>query len=128
MPITMLYAGLLSLWFLVLSWRVVQKRRHGINLGDGGDPDMLRRIRGHANFAEYVPLILLLLAFLESGGLAKWLVHVLGAALLVARLIHGIALSFTEKWFLGRFVGTLMTFILLFVCGGLCITHALGIT
>lgn len=120
MTITMLYAGLLAFWFLVLSWRVVQKRS-AINLGDGGDADMLRRIRGHGNFAEYVPLVLLLIAFVESAGLAKWAVHALGATLLVARLLHGVALSFTEKWMFGRFFGTLLTFILLAVSGGLCI-------
>lgn len=124
MTITMLYAGLLAFWFLALSWRVVQKRQAGINLGDGGDPDMLRRIRGHGNFAEYVPLVLLLIAFLESAGLAKWAVHALGASLLFARLIHGVALSFTEKWFFGRFFGTLLTFILLAVSGGLCVWNA----
>jgi hypothetical protein len=125
--VTMLYGGLLSFWFLVLSWRVVQKRQAGINLGDGGDPDMLRRIRGHGNFSEYVPLVLLLMALLESGGLAKWVIHALGATLLVARLLHGVALSFTTNWLFGRFIGTLATFILLAVCGGLCILHALGV-
>ncbi|NIO40735.1 MAG: hypothetical protein GTO41_11485, partial [Burkholderiales bacterium] len=52
---TALYAGSLALWFLVLSYRVVDRRRAGIYLGDGGDPGMLRVVRGHANFAEYVP-------------------------------------------------------------------------
>ena len=63
MTITLLYAGLLAIWFLVLSIRVIQGRMGPGNpsLGDGGNPVMLRRIRGHANFAEYVPLILLLM-------------------------------------------------------------------
>lgn len=127
MPITMFYAGLLALWFLVLSWRVIQKRTKGkINLGDGGDADMLRRIRGHANFAEYVPLVLVLLALLEQGGLQAWLLHALGAALLVARLMHGYAFSFTEKWFFGRFAGTLATFVVMGVAAGLCVWKGLA--
>lgn len=121
MTVTPFYAGLLALWFFVLSWRVVQKRGQGIHLGDGGDPEMLRRIRGHGNFAEYVPLILLMMALLELGGLAKWVLHALGATLLVARLLHGYALSYTEKWKFGRFYGTLLTFILLLVTGVMCI-------
>lgn len=126
MTITSIYAGLLAIWFLVLSYRVVQKRGKGINLGDGGDPEMLRRIRGHGNFAEYVPMILIMLGMLELGGAKPWLLHALGTTLLVARLLHGIAFTFTEKWFIGRFYGTLLTFALLLVAGGLCIWQGLS--
>ena len=125
MNITLIYAGLLVLWFLALSYRVVQKRGHGISLGDGGDADMLRRIRGHGNFAEYVPFALLMIAMLEQGGLSKMVIHALGATLVLARLLHGIALSFTEKWSFGRFYGTLLTFIVLAVCGVLCLMQGL---
>lgn len=121
MHVTLIYAGLLSFWFLALSLRVIQRRRSGINLGDGGDAEMLRRIRGHGNFSEYVPLILVMMAMLESAGLAIWALHVIGATLLVSRLLHGYAMSYTAKFFLGRFVGTLGTLILLAVCGALCL-------
>ncbi len=127
MQTTMFYAGLLAIWFFVLSWRVIQMRTSGkINLGDGGNEAMLRRIRGHANFAEYVPMALILIAMVEETGMAQWVVHALGVALLAARLLHGIAFSFTEKWFLGRFVGTLITFIVLVTAGGLCVWKGLG--
>lgn len=127
MEITMLYAGVLAIGFLALSVRVVQMRsgKTGIGLGDGGNSEMLRRMRGHANFAEYVPLILIMMAMLESNGLAKWAIHALGSTLLVARILHGIALSYTRKWIPGRFLGALLTFVLLLVGGGLCIWQAL---
>lgn len=123
MIVTPLYAGLMALWFLVLSFRVVGRRRgHKINLGDGGDPVMQRLIRAHGNFSEYVPLILLLIALLEIGGSTPyWLLHVLGITLVVARLLHGYALSFSEHFFVGRFVGTVLTFTLLLVTGLLCL-------
>lgn len=118
MTITLMYAGVLAIGFVLLSGRVVQKRTSGkINLGDGGDPEMLRRIRGHANFAEYVPLALVLIGLLEHSRLAPWAIHALGASLVMARALHGIALSYTEKWFIGRFVGTLLTFTILAVAG-----------
>lgn len=121
MLITPLYAGLLAILFLALSARVVQKRTN-VSLGDGGDPELLRRIRGHANFAEYVPLILLMMAMLEYGGATPaWLLHLLGVTLVVARVLHGIALSFTAKWKFGRFYGTLLTFVVLLVAALLCI-------
>ena len=58
MFITEFYAGVLAILFFALSIRVVAVRGR-VSLGDGGDPMVLRRMRGHANFAEYVPLILL---------------------------------------------------------------------
>lgn len=128
MTIAPLYAGLLAIWFLVLSYRVVQRRSHGVSLGDGGDDTLMRRIRGHGNFTEYVPLILLMLALLEIGGATPiWLLHVLGATLLIARVLHGIALSFTTHWKFGRFWGTLLTFVLLLVCGLLCVWRGLAV-
>jgi len=93
--VTPLYAGLLALWFLVLSWRVIQRRGKGIYLGDGGDQALLRVIRGHANFAEYVPLALLMMGFLEVARFSIYVLHALGIVLLVGRLLHGYALPFT---------------------------------
>lgn len=123
MTITMFYAGALALVFLALSLRVIQKRggRGGISLGDGGDAEMLRRMRAHANFGEYVPLILLMMAFLESSGMPRWAIHAMGATLLLARLLHGYALGYTEKFIFGRFWGALLTLVLLLVAGLACL-------
>ena len=125
MVVTPLYAGALALWFLVLSIKVIRYRGHGINLGDGGDPNMLRLIRGHGNFSEYVPLILLMIGMLELSHYPFWVLHALGATLLVARLLHGISLSFTHQWRFGRFWGTALTFLLLIVAGGLCLLQGI---
>ena len=85
MTVTPLYAGILALLFFVLSIRVIRMRGTGISLGDGGNPIMLRRIRGHANFAEYVPLILLMMGFLEVSHFPAYLLHGLGIVLVVSR-------------------------------------------
>ncbi|WP_028081774.1 MAPEG family protein [Solimonas soli] len=122
MIVTPLYAGLLGLWFLVLSVRVVQGRgKFQIHLGDGGNAEMARRVRGHANFAEYVPLTLLLIAILELSHFSIYVLHALGAALLVGRVLHGIALSFTAQFKLGRMLGILLSFIVLLIAAALCV-------
>ena len=121
MFVTPLYAGLLALWFLVLSWRVIQRRGKGTWLGDGGDQALLRVIRGHANFAEYVPLALLMMGFLEVSRFSIYVLHALGIVLLIARLLHGYALSFTEHSSFGRFWGSTLTFIVLAIEAVLCI-------
>jgi uncharacterized membrane protein YecN with MAPEG domain len=127
MSITILYAGLLAIWFLVLSIRVVQARLGPgkPSLGDGGDPMVLRRIRGHANFAEYVPMVLVLMALLEMRGSPAWVLHCIGVMLLVGRLLHGIALSYTRKFLFGRTAGVALTFAALLIGGGLCIAKGL---
>lgn len=124
MIITPLYAGLLALLFFVLSLRVVNLRGHGISFGDGGNPQLLRRIRAHGNFSEYVPLILLMIGVLELSHFSIYVLHGLGVTLLVARLLHGYSLSFTESFKFGRFWGTALTFLLLVVCGVLCVYQA----
>src|SRR5450759_1957679 len=122
MMVTPLYAGLLVLWFLVLSIRVIRRRGSGgIALGDGGDPKVLRVVRGHANFAEYVPLALLLMAILELSRFSIYLLHALGIMLVVARLLHGYALSFTEQYQFGRVGGAALTFAVLLIEAVLCI-------
>ena len=83
---------------------------------------MLWLVRGHANFAEYVPMLLVLMAILEfGGGLPAWILHAIGIALVLARVMHGINFGFVQTWALGRFVGTALTFVLLGICGGLCV-------
>lgn len=114
LPISTLYASLLGLLFLALSVHVVRGRgAFRVNLGDGGHAVLNRRIRAHANFVEYVPILLILLGLLEASGLPAWSLHAFGATLLVSRLLHGIALGWTERWIPGRFYGTLLSFILL---------------
>jgi uncharacterized protein len=125
MMVTPLYAGLLTLWFIVLSARVIRRRgREKIALGDGGNTGMSRLIRGHANFAEYVPLALLLMALLEMNHVSIYVLHALGLTLLAARLLHGYALSFTSKFMFGRVAGAALTFLVLGIAAAMCLYQA----
>ena len=125
MVVTPLYAGLLVLWFVVLSLRVIQRRRAAkVSLGDGGDVLLQRAIRGQANFAEYVPLALLLLAVLEVSRFSIYLLHFLGIALLIARLLHGYAMGFRAESRFGRFWGAMITFTVLAIEAVLCLYQA----
>ena len=67
MTILPVYAALLALLFVLLSIRTIRTRHsRKVALGHGDDPAMLRAMRVHANFAEYVPLALLLIYFVEA--------------------------------------------------------------
>ena len=125
MIVTPLYAGLLALWFLLLTLRVVQERhRTHIAIGDGDDATLARRIRGHANFAEYVPLALLLLAILELSRFSIYVIHALGIALLVSRILHGYAFAFRTQFRFGVFWGVLLTVVVLAIEAVLCLYQA----
>lgn len=87
--LTAFYGALLGLLFLALSLAVSAGRaRFRAHHGDAGQEALRRLIRIQANFAEYVPLTLLLLALAEAGGAAPGLVRALLVALLLARLAH----------------------------------------
>ncbi|MDF2599316.1 MAG: glutathione S-transferase [Methylobacterium brachiatum] len=90
---TAVYAALLALVYLGLSGWVMGSRVSGnVLFGDGGDESMLKRVRSHANFSEYVPLALLLVGLLEAGGGSHGLVQGLLIALLVGRILHPIGM------------------------------------
>jgi uncharacterized membrane protein YecN with MAPEG domain len=91
--VTATAAAVLGLIFAVLSgWVIGGRFSFGVLHGDGGQDAMQRRMRSHANFIEYVPLILLLDGLLEAGGSSRTLVGVLLAILAVARLMHPIGM------------------------------------
>ena len=123
--VTPLYAGLLVLLFLVLSVRVITSRLSGkVAFGDGGDRALLRRIRGHANFVEYVPLALLLMAILEISRFSIYVLHALGILLLVGRVVHGYAFSFADHSGFSRRVGAGLTLVVLLIEAVLCLYQA----
>ena len=105
------YAAALALIFVGLSVRVIRGRgRHEVNLGSGGIDDMERRIRAHGNFAEYVPLTLLLIMIDEMRGLPPLAVHGLCLFLLFGRLSHAWGVSRRENhaaFRVGGMAGTL---------------------
>jgi uncharacterized protein len=108
--ITALYAGLLGVLYLVLAGRVVAERRRAkVGLGTGGDAALERAVRVHGNFAEYVPVFLLLLLVAELNGAAMLLLHALGAAFVLARIGHAQGLSRRSGVSRGRFMGTLVS-------------------
>ncbi len=109
MTITPLYAAVLTVVFIYLSVRVIGRRREArIGLGDGGDRDMLRRIRAHGNFAEYVPLALVLMALAELQQAPAWALHLIGVTLLAGRIMH--ALGVGREMMPPRVVGMALTF------------------
>ena len=112
--ITLLYAGLCTILVVFLAVRVAQWRvRHKIGLGDGGDRQLLMRVRAHANAVENMPLVLLLLGGMELNGYNSGLIHGFGSVLVVSRIGHAWGLSHSSGTSKGRFLGSLFTWLLM---------------
>jgi len=107
MPVFFVCAGLLGLLAVSLTVSVGRLRMtKKIYLGDGGDPEMLKAIRAHGNFMEYVPLCLVLIYFV-SDFYGFWPVAIISLALLLSRVLHaGGILGFIP---LGRTIGAVGT-------------------
>ena len=113
-PITALYAGLLGLLVVVLAARVVAARQsEAVDLGDGGNETVLRRIRIHGNAVENIPIALLLMLILEINGSSATLLHVLGGALVIGRLAHVQGLTSSRGRTAGRIVGNTLTWLVI---------------
>ena len=93
-PITALYVAIFAVFSFVLA-SVPGRMRGGlgISVGDGGNPELLLAMRRHGNFLEYVPILLVMFAVLELNGASAALLHGLGVALFVARVLHAMGLK-----------------------------------
>ena len=120
------YAALLAVGYFLLALRVIRARyRAGVAIGTGGDPRLERAVRVHGNFAEYVPLALILLAFVEASGRPAWLVHLLALALVAGRLVHAVTVSRENENPRLRLVGMFFTFSVLLASAAVLLTGAL---
>lgn len=125
--ITLLYAGLCTILVVFLAVRVAQWRfRHKIGLGDGGDRELLKRVRAHANAIENMPLALLLLGGMELNGYSSGLIHGFGGVLLVSRIAHAWGLSHSSGTSKGRLLGSLFTWVLMLTMAVFAIAGYVG--
>lgn len=99
MIVTGLYAALLGLIYIGLSIYVIRYRFQArIVIGDNDDQQMQRRIRIHANFIEYTPLFLILLALADYAATSFLLLHIMGGIFVMGRLFHIGAMSKALPW------------------------------
>lgn len=125
LPITALFAGLLTLYYIRLALNVIRLRKSNrVSLGAGGHADLEATIRAHGNFAEYVPLGLLLMALAESLHAHALILVVLGGVLSLGRHLHahGLVASHMKQ----RVRGMMLTFGALVALAAVNIAYALA--
>lgn len=104
--VTPLYALAVAVIYMIL-WMRVTAKRGGMNqsIGDGGDPELLLRIRQHGNCAEWSSFLLILMILAEGMGAPVLYLHIGGALLLVGRIAHPFGLKKDNASHMLRYVG-----------------------
>ena len=121
MEVTLTFASVLSLFLIVLSFRVLDLRGSPVTKffhkpNREIDPnDLERAIRGHGNLIEYAPLFLILMLALELSDASVTLLYISGIIFSLGRFMHGIAFSFMKKNVFLRIGGMTLTFIGFFI-------------
>ena len=109
--VTPFYAAIAALIFVVLSLRTIRLRRKLlVGIGTGNNKQLERAIGVHANCAEYMPIALLLIFFMESHTDSATWVHVLAIALLLGRTLHAYGVSQINENIRYRVAGMILTF------------------
>lgn len=127
LDVTAFFAGLLGLMLVALSANVIFDRyRYRIAIGSGNNPMTERKIRAQANFAEYVPMALILMGVCENGGIPKGLLFGLGYLLLAGRISHAYSLLWWEPNKNGRIpfrqMGMVATFTTIVILSGMALS------
>ena len=113
-PITALYASLCAILVIALAFNVVgQRRKNKVGFGDQDVEPLALAIRSHGNAIEYIPIALLLILVLELNGARAPLLHGLGGALVIGRLLHAWGLSHSGGVSFARLSGTLITWMVI---------------
>lgn len=105
------YAGLLGLLFFAMSLETIKARRkHLVSLGSGPNNEIAAIVSAHANFAAYVPILLLLVWFVSQRTIyPTWLLHMLCGAFTLGRLLHYVAFRGEKMKFRYRVWGMYLT-------------------
>jgi uncharacterized membrane protein YecN with MAPEG domain len=92
------YAAALGLLGAALTINVIVNRtRAQATAGDGGAPNLAQAIRAHCNFVEQAPLALIVIVLAEVAGARPLMISLLGAGLVISRVVAALALTRSLK-------------------------------
>ncbi|SDR38225.1 hypothetical protein SAMN05519103_02521 [Rhizobiales bacterium GAS113] len=123
----MIHAALLILMAVALVVLVIRRRQFAkVGLGDGGDRELAKAIRMHANFTEFAPFAIASYILLALAGASAVFIHALGTVFLVGRVAHAAGLAQHEGASLGRLIGAGASVLVLVVAAIRLLIGALG--
>ena len=125
LPVTLCLAAAAALVNIWLGIRTGKLRGvHKISVGDGGNEQLLRRMRAQSNFIEQTPLALALVAAVELAGKGgQWLAPAAGVFIL-GRIAHGIGMD--GNFNAGRGIGMLTSMLFQLALAVVAVLAVLG--
>lgn len=122
LPVTLTIAGAAAILNFWLALRIVTLRiKAKVLIGDGGNALLTARMRAQVNFAEYTPIILILIGLIElARGTSNWL-WAAGIVYLLGRILHPFGMDRHTPHPL-RAAGILTTWIVLLGLAGYALT------
>lgn len=127
LPVTLSMAAAAALINIWLAIRVAQARTsEKVSIGDGGNERVICRMRAHANFVEYTPFVLILIAAIELTGKLGLLIAIVGGIYMLGRVAHGIGMDGGALG-KGRSIGTIITLLTLLFLAGIATGILLGL-
>ncbi|MFK7858192.1 MAG: MAPEG family protein [Granulosicoccus sp.] len=106
LTVTPIFALPVAVIYMVLWMRVTSKRNAlAQSIGDGGNADLLLRIRQHGNCAEWSCFLLILMMISEGVGASSIYLYFGGALLLLGRIAHPFGLKVDNAAHVLRYVG-----------------------
>lgn len=117
-PITALYAALLVAVLVCLTTRIgLLRAKTRVSILDGGNQRVAVEMRRHGNFAEHVPLIIVLMAIVEINEVSPLFLHGVGIALVICRVAHPLGLHYDRVQTPLRLVGAVGTSLITIALG-----------
>ena len=118
LPITGLYIGLTIIIVIVLAVRIgIYRVKENISISHGGNVEVETRIRAHGNLTETAALTILAIAILEANGVGPIMLHGLGIAYIIGRILHPIGLRHNNIKNPARAIGSLLSTLVMLVAG-----------
>ncbi|TKD51898.1 MAPEG family protein [Sphingomonas baiyangensis] len=123
LSITLATAGAAALINLWLGYRIIRIRlANKVLYGDGGNALLGQRMRAQLNFAEYTPIVLVLIAAIELSEGSSTLLAVAGGVYIAGRIAHAIGMDGVLP---ARQIGTVITLTLTGLLGLYALSIAL---
>ena len=93
LPVTSITAAIAAIMLVALGmFTGMQRVRSKVLLGTSDDDILLRRVRAHGNFTEYVPIALIVLMLTEARGTDATLLWTMAGLLIAGRILHAVGI------------------------------------
>ncbi|WP_066798088.1 MAPEG family protein [Sphingomonas soli] len=107
LPVTLTAAAAAAFINFWLGLRVARIRTaEKISVGDGGNLRLIARMRAQLNFAEYTPIVLILLGLVELARGSNLYLWIVALVYVIGRVLHGFGMDGVRA---GREIGTATT-------------------